>query len=1090
MKRILPAALLLMLGVASVSYFFRGTPTAPRPGEDGPIRWTGLASDFDPERQPRQGELGETLVPERPAVPADIVHAKDAKDGPRGGRGVITLARASEAEIRTRLDSFDAGMPASSRPTTAKPPVEQSPQVWHREKARPTFARVYVGDGNSLDLVSLQVTVVVEGPRARTLVDHVFRNPHDRLLEGTFEYPLPAGASPSYFAMFLGQSREQVPARFARRGDRPLPALDDLGRMPPSQVVQQVSTDDWGRLQEARVVNNAKARETYEGIVRRKIDPALLEYAGGNTFTGRVFPIPAKGFNRVLVAYEETLPVVGDRQVYRFPLPDRKLADMTVSLQLAERDGGDPAIEPKDARAETRNGRRVYTRSWKDETPTGEVVFSCVPPSPSVQAVSGRDEPNGPVHVYARLRPTLKAEPTAGHAEHAVFLLDTSLSEHPDRFGISMKLLAKILESDPAIRRFNVLTFDQRAAWVEPAGWLDNTAAGRKAALDRLDGLLLEGATDLGAALDRLARPGFDVPAGTRVNAFLLSDGHLTWGETDAASLVARFERACPFDCRFHCYRTGLGADNLELFEALTRKGGGVFHCFAEADVAKAATAHRHECLRVAAVRFVAGPAATDVLVAGRKAAVYPGGELLVAAKLAGTGPARVAVEGTFQGRPFAQEFALEIEGGGELAPRGWAEVAVASLQALDDPNLDAVVTAYCQRYGIGSRVASFLVLEDEADFKRLDLQEELGRTLPGDLAVALNERWQTLAKEVTPREAFARFLDRVEPRVAVRAGPHGAHVRRLLELLDDAAFAPPDVRPDRALRYAKDVPAAYRDAVTADRRAVAAYLAEARRRADARDVAGAVRVLSSVVEETPGRSDALRLVGYRLLDLAQPAEAVWLFGRVQRQRPFEPHSYRDLARALEECGRFGLAAVQYEIVLAGTWDGRFGDELKKVATEEYARMMQAAVRAGTLSRPLADHFGERLEALREPSPRGDLRVAITWNTDATDVDLWVKEPSGEVCLYNHNRTASGGELSADQTQGYGPERYRLAKASPGEYVVYVHYFSANPNLLGGETHVQVAVTRHAGTPQETTERRTVILTPDAKKIEVCRVRY
>src|SRR5262249_8721902 len=160
------------------------------------------------------------------------------------------------------------------------------------------------------------------------------------------------------------------------------------------------------------------------------------------------------------------------------------------------------------------------------------------------------------------------------------------------------------------------------------------------------------------------------------VNCFLLSDGNLTWGDTDAGSLVARFERKCPFRCRFHCYRTGLGAENLELFEALTRQGGGVFSCYAEADIPAAGQAHRHECFRVERVRFAAGPEASDVLIAGRKAAVYPGGELIVAAKLARPGKATVVVEGTFRGKKLTQEFAVEASGDGELAPRGWAEVA------------------------------------------------------------------------------------------------------------------------------------------------------------------------------------------------------------------------------------------------------------------------------------------------------------------------------------------------------------------------------------------------------------------------------
>ena len=77
----------------------------------------------------------------------------------------------------------------------------------------------------------------------------------------------------------------------------------------------------------------------------------------------------------------------------------------------------------------------------------------------------------------------------------------------------------------------------------------------------------------------------------------------------------------CPYRTRFHCYRTGLGADNAELFEALTRRGGGVFNCFGEAELAAAAQAHRHQCWQIDAVRFSGGPAMSDALIAGRKTA-------------------------------------------------------------------------------------------------------------------------------------------------------------------------------------------------------------------------------------------------------------------------------------------------------------------------------------------------------------------------------------------------------------------------------------------------------------------------------------
>jgi hypothetical protein len=963
------------------------------------------------------------------------------------------------------------------------------PPVWRRNQGQPTLARVYVGDGNALELVSLHVSVVVEGPRARTVVDHIFRNPHERQLEGTFEYPLPTGASPSYYAMFLGARRDTLPARFGPRGEVPAPPADALARLTPEQLVTHIDRADWGEMRQGRVVNNQKALESYEEITRARIDPALLEYASGNTFRGRVFPIAPKGYNRVLIAYEETLPVVAGKLLYRFTLPNRDVQLMNFTLRASASECVEPVFTPEAKRDEA-NGQVTFTRAWEKEKPQGEVQFRATPREPRVQAIAGRHGDNGPRYLYARLRPHLPAaEKSEPFAEHAVFLLDTSLSEHPERFAVSMKLLRSILEQDSDLKHFNVLVFNAGAAWLEPNGWLANTEAGREQALARLDGTLLEGATDLSAALERLAKPGWDSAKGTPLNVFLLSDGNLTWGETEIVPLVSRFERDCPFACRFHCYRTGLGAENQELYEALTRKGGGIFNCYAEADVASAGRAHRSHCLQIDKVRL-AGVESQDLLVAGRRAAVYPGGELIVAARVNSGTKGTLVLEGTYRGQKLVEEFPLEVGGSAELAPRAWGEVAVASLLALNDEKLEPLATAYCQQFGIASRVASFLVLETDNDYKRFNLDQERGRTVEGDLAEFLAAQWAVAGRASSPRDSFTRFLKQVDGKMPVLQGENGPHVSKLLGLLEDRDFELAVSALAGAIVAAKDANADYLAARKQDRRDVAVYLTEARRRVDAGDRAGAIRVLSSILEEHAGRSDALRLVGYRLLDFEQASEAARLFGRVQRQRPFEPHSYRDLARALEDAGLYGLAAINYEIVLAGTWHNRFRSELQLVVREEYTRMMQEAIRKKAVRPAVADHFGERLEKLIEARKPADLRVTISWNTDATDVDLWVFEPDGTKCFYQNQRTPTGGELSADQTQGYGPERYQIAEAKSGTYTVLVHYFASNPNLLGGETHVNVVVTRFAGTPRETVERRTVILKSKDELIEVCKIRY
>jgi hypothetical protein len=1054
---------------------------APDDGEPLPSDWAPrhAAADKKAEEAPRFASSVQRRGAALGGVRTSGVPVADAEDddGVAVAAGKVALGRGK------------AGSGAGG--TRIEKPAEKQPQVWHRDAGRPTFARVYVGNGSSLELVSLHVSVTVEGPRARTVVDHVFRNPHDRQLEGTFEYPLPTGASPSYFAMFLGQTRDTVPTRFNRRGENPPLPAEALARLTPAELIKQVNTADWGRLQEARIVSKEKALETYEEVVRGRIDPALLEYAGGNTFSGRVFPIPPKGYNRVLLAYEETLAVAQERMLYRFPLPDRSLQELQFTLQAKAEECLKPSFLPKDATKEESGGRITFARTWKDAKPAGEVVFACTPADPQVQAISGRQGDNGPSYVYARLRPQLKSvAKDRAFASHAVFLLDTSQSEHPERFNVNMKLLTQILEGDPDIKHFNILLFNVGAAWLDAKYFFENTAAGREKALKQLDGIVLEGATDISCALDKLVAPGFDLADGTNLNVFFLSDGHITWGEPDMAALVARFEQRCRCATRFHCYRTGLGEENSELFEALTRNGGGVFQCFGEDDLKAAAQAHRDQCLKVRRVRFVGAPEASDILVAGRRAAVYPGGELVVAARFNKVGRATVVVEGEFAGQEMVQEFLLEVRDTSELAPRAWAEVAVASLLAVHNSNLDSLVTAYCQQFGIVSRVASFLVLENEADYKRFNLEEERGKTVRGDLGAFLTEMWERLGKVVSPFKEFERFLKQVDKRVNLLNGPSGAAVRQMLTLLQERDFELPASSLHGRLLHKGDVPADYLGQRDQDRRRVGLYLKEARRRAEADDVDGAVRALSSVIEEYPSRGDALRLVGYRLLDFKQPAQAARLFNQVQKQRPFEPHSYRDFAHALEQSEQYGLAAINYEIVLAGTWHNRFRQELKTVAQEEYAHMMQEAIRKKAVSPSLANHFGERLEQMSRPQPKSDLRVTISWNTDATDIDLWVIEPDGSKCFYQNNRTRSGGELSQDQTQGYGPERYQVARAQPGVYTILVHYFGVNPNLLDGETHVSVTVTRFAGTPQEKSERHTVILKRHNEQVEVCKVKF
>jgi uncharacterized protein YfaP (DUF2135 family) len=77
--------------------------------------------------------------------------------------------------------------------------------------------------------------------------------------------------------------------------------------------------------------------------------------------------------------------------------------------------------------------------------------------------------------------------------------------------------------------------------------------------------------------------------------------------------------------------------------------------------------------------------------------------------------------------------------------------------------------------------------------------------------------------------------------------------------------------------------------------------------------------------------------------------------------------------------------------------------------------------------------------------------VTLTWDEDATDVDLYMHEPPGNDCYYSASckggQTSLGGTLDTDDTNGYGPENYSLSELegdiiATGGYPIRVHYYA------------------------------------------------
>ena len=77
-------------------------------------------------------------------------------------------------------------------------------------------------------------------------------------------------------------------------------------------------------------------------------------------------------------------------------------------------------------------------------------------------------------------------------------------------------------------------------------------------------------------------------------------------------------------------------------------------------------------------------------------------------------------------------------------------------------------------------------------------------------------------------------------------------------------------------------------------------------------------------------------------------------------------------------------------------------------------------------------------------------RFILNWETDGNDVDFHINDAHGNHAFYGHKELASGGELYADITTGYGPECFAIqGRPAAGPYRLSINYYAMGPMGYG-----------------------------------------
>ena len=251
-----------------------------------------------------------------------------------------------------------------------------------------------------------------------------------------------------------------------------------------------------------------------------------------------------------------------------------------------------------------------------------------------------------------------------------------------------------------------------------------------------------------------------------------------------------------------------------------------------------------------------------------------------------------------------------------------------------------------------------------------------------------------------------------------------------------------------------------------------------------------AVRILSNLSEMKLEDAALLRTYAWRLKEAGEYDMALPVLRKVARLRAEQPFSFRDLAIVLEERGRKNLSAEDitealkyYHQTAFTAWKVDSGIYTGVVAIEELNALLAWVDRQDWKggAKPSAPDF----ESIFRRNLDTDVRIAMEWDVDNTDVDLHVLEPDGEEAFYSHRRTQSGGYVSHDVTTGYGPEEYLKKEGGAGVYRILVNYFGSRQQTLLGPATVTATVFTNWGRANETRQTLSLRLERVKDKIPV-----
>lgn len=532
-----------------------------------------------------------------------------------------------------------------------------------------------------------KVNVSIKDQVSKTTVDQVFHNATRMDLEGTYIFPVPEGATLSQFAMEVD-----------------------------------------GKMQTAELLQAGEARRIYEDIVRQRIDPGLLEYAGNNLFKARVYPIPAQGDKAMKLSYDQLLGRQEQLHHYHYGLSTEKfslqpLNNVSISVDLQTKQALKNIYSPSHEISVQRLSENHATVSWEASQVTPDKDFDLYY-STSEDAIGANlltyKEPGEDGYFLLLASPKVKWEQEKTLNKGMTFVVDTSGSMSGDKIAQARDALVFNLQQLEPLDKFRLLSFSDA---VRPFSGkaLPASKTEISKAVTHVKGLKATGGTDINSALLEALR-GQNSKDGVPMIVFL-TDGDPTVGVTNFKQILNNVAAENKHKARLFVF--GVGYDvNIPFLDKLAQNNHGVAEYVRPEENIELKVSRLFSQISnpiLSGLKLSYGSTTHDVLPQDLPD-FFKGSQLMVVGRYKDPGKHTLTLSGDINQQQRTFSFPNQVYASGKTEhnylPRLWATRKIGYL--LDqirlqgkNPELVEEVVRLSKQYGIITEYTSFLVRED-----------------------------------------------------------------------------------------------------------------------------------------------------------------------------------------------------------------------------------------------------------------------------------------------------------------------------------------------------------------------------------------